>query len=64
VRYADDVFLGFESEADALEMLQALKERLAKFGLALNEDKTRLIEFGRLPVQTRRFCHPWCWRAI
>ena len=54
VRYTDDFVMGFESEADALEMLQALKERLAKFGLALHEDKTRLIEFGRLPAQTRQ----------
>lgn len=46
--------MGFESEADARQMLTDLKERLAKFGLALQEDKTRLIEFGRLPVQTRR----------
>ena len=28
----------------------ALKERLAKFGLSLHEDKTRLIEFGRFPA--------------
>jgi hypothetical protein len=27
-----------------------LKERLARFRLALHEGKTRLIEFGRLPV--------------
>jgi hypothetical protein len=31
-----------------------LKERLAKFGLSLHEDKTRLIEFGRLPALSRR----------
>ncbi len=27
---------------------------MAKFGLSLHEDKTRLIEFGRLPALTRR----------
>jgi group II intron reverse transcriptase/maturase len=54
VRYADDFVMGFENEADAQEMLKALKERLARFGLALHGDKTRLIEFGRLPAQTRR----------
>ena len=54
VRYADDFVMGFESEADARQMLTDLKERLAKFGLALHEDKKRLIEFGRLPAQTRR----------
>jgi RNA-directed DNA polymerase len=54
VRYADDFVMGFENETDAREMLQALKERLAKFGLALHEDKTRLIEFGRLPARARQ----------
>ena len=35
-------------------MLADLKERLAKFGLTLHEDKTRLIEFGRLPALARQ----------
>jgi hypothetical protein len=48
VRYADDFVMGFEKKADAEEMLLALKARLAGFGLTLHEDKTRLIEFGRL----------------
>src|SRR5438477_10331138 len=30
------------------------KDRLAKFGLALHEDKTRLIEFSRLPALRRQ----------
>src|SRR5258708_33582420 len=54
VRYADDFVMGFESEADARRMLSDLKERLAGFGLALHEDKTRLIEFGRLPALARQ----------
>jgi RNA-directed DNA polymerase len=54
VRYADDFVMGFEKEVDAREMLPALGERLAKFGLALHADKTRLIEFGRLPALARR----------
>jgi hypothetical protein len=33
---------------DARRTLVDLKDRLAKFGLLLHEDKTRLIEFGRL----------------
>lgn len=32
VHYADDFVMGFESKADAQEMLLALKERLASFG--------------------------------
>ena len=54
VRYADDFVMGFEKAADARRMLVELKDRLAKFGLALHEDKTRLIEFGRLPALQRR----------
>src|SRR6185503_7364274 len=54
VRYADDFVMGFEVAADARRMLAALKERLAKFSLSLHEDKTRLIEFGRLPALARR----------
>jgi RNA-directed DNA polymerase len=54
VRYADDFVMGFESTTDARRMLVDLKERLARFGLSLHEDKTRLIEFGRLPAMARR----------
>ena len=54
VRYADDFVMGFEKVADARQMVADLKERLAKFGLSLHEDKTRLIEFGRLPALQRR----------
>src|SRR4051812_27581910 len=54
VRYADDFVMGFEKAADARRMLVDLKDRLAKFGLALHEDKTRLIEFGRLPALQRQ----------
>jgi RNA-directed DNA polymerase len=53
VRYADDGVIGAEYEGDAQKLLAALRERLAKFGLALNEDKTRLIEFGRFATQRR-----------
>jgi RNA-directed DNA polymerase len=54
VRYADDFVMGFENEADARRMRADLQQRLADFGLALHEDKTRLIEFGRLPALARR----------
>ena len=45
--------MGFESKADAEKMLVDLGTRLQKFGLALHEDKTQLIEFGRLPALNR-----------
>jgi len=47
VRYCDDFVIGFQYEEDGCRLLSCLKERLAKFGLVLHEDKTRLIEFGR-----------------
>jgi len=54
VRYADDFVMGFESAGDARRMMVDLKDRLAKFGLSLHEDKTRLIAFGRLPAMARQ----------
>jgi len=47
IRYADDVVIGFEHEADARSCLEALRQRLGEFGLNLHPKKTRLIEFGR-----------------
>jgi group II intron reverse transcriptase/maturase len=54
VRYADDVVVGFEHERDAQRFLADLRERFAKFGLELAEDKTRLVEFGRYAARNRR----------
>ena len=47
VRYADDVVMGFQREQDARAMHTALAERLAKFGLELHPEKTRVLRFGR-----------------
>ena len=47
VRYADDIILGFQVQAEADRFLEDLRERLGKFGLELHPDKTRRIEFGR-----------------
>jgi group II intron reverse transcriptase/maturase len=54
VRYADDLVMGFQQRADAVRFLEEFRERLAKFGLALNPDKTRLIEFGRYAARNRK----------
>jgi len=54
VRYADDFIVGFESEADAMQFQQELGERLAKFGLKLHPDKTRLMGFGRFEATRRK----------
>ena len=44
VRYADDSVMGFETKSEAQRFLEALHERMAKFGLRLNEEKTRILE--------------------
>jgi len=53
VRYADDIVVGFEHEADARRFWDAMRERLEKFALSLHPDKTRLIEFGRHAANRR-----------
>ena len=54
VRYADDLVLGFENRADADRFLAEFRERVAKFGLELHANKTRLIEFGRYAARNRQ----------
>jgi hypothetical protein len=54
VRYADDFIVGFQYRREAERFLKELRERFAKFGLALHPDKTRLIEFGRFAAKDRR----------
>jgi group II intron reverse transcriptase/maturase len=54
VRYADDAVLGFERKEEAEQFLEQWRERLAKFGLELHPDKTRLIEFGRYAAERRK----------
>jgi RNA-directed DNA polymerase len=52
VRFADDAVIGFEREEDARDFLKQLNERMAKFQLELNTEKTRLIRFGRFAAQS------------
>jgi group II intron reverse transcriptase/maturase len=54
VRYADDLVVGFEHRAEAERFLAEFRERLAKFGLELHAEKTRLIEFGRFARSNRQ----------
>jgi group II intron reverse transcriptase/maturase len=53
VRFADDFIVGFQYEWEARQFQAALQERLARFGLELHPDKTRLIEFGRFAAANR-----------
>jgi group II intron reverse transcriptase/maturase len=53
VRYADDIVVGFEHEADARRFRDAMRARLEEFALTLHADKTRLIAFGRFAADRR-----------
>src|SRR5574341_1413887 len=46
-RYADDFVVGFGWRHEAERFEHELKTRLAKFGLEVAPDKTRLVRFGR-----------------
>ncbi len=54
VRYADDFVMGFERQDDAERVMAVLGKRLAKFGLILHPDKTRLLPFGRPPKEQQK----------
>ena len=54
VRFADDFALGFEHREEAERFRAELRERLTQFGLELNLEKTRLIEFGRHAAKNRQ----------
>ena len=54
VRYADDLVMGFEHEADARRFWDAMRTRFEQFSLELHGDKTRLLEFGRYAIERRR----------
>lgn len=47
VRYADDFLIMFQYENEAKRVYELLIERLAKFGLEMEQDKTRILPFGR-----------------
>lgn len=47
VVYADDFVVCFQYKSDAEMFYELLKRRMKHFGLSLQEDKSRLIQFGR-----------------
>ena len=53
VRFADDFVVGFQHRYEAERFLAELRQRFRRFGLELQSDKTRLIEFGRFASQSR-----------
>lgn len=52
IRFADDFVVLFERYDDAQRFATALPLRLAKFGLTLAAEKTRLLPFGRSTWRT------------
>jgi group II intron reverse transcriptase/maturase len=54
VRYADDIVVGFQHEADARRFWDAMRQRFEQFGLELHGEKTRLLEFGRHAAARRQ----------
>jgi group II intron reverse transcriptase/maturase len=56
VRFADDAVMAFDNLVDAQRVLAVLEKRLARFGLTLHPDKTRLIDFR--PARTASARHP------
>ena len=47
IRYADDAVMGFEYEEDARRVIEVLPKRFARFGLSLNMQKTRIVDFQK-----------------
>lgn len=54
VRYADDFVACFAHRGEAERFLRELRERFARFGLKLSEEKTRLVEFGKKSADGNR----------
>lgn len=54
VVYADDFVVTFQYKEEAERFYERLKKRMEHFGLSLEEEKSRLIEFGRYAEENRR----------
>lgn len=54
VRFADDIVVGFQYRSEAERFWEELRERFRMYNLELHPHKTRLIEFGRFAVQSRK----------
>ena len=53
VVYADDFVVCFQYKEDAQRFYGLLKRRMGSFGLSLEEEKSRLIEFGKYAEENR-----------
>lgn len=50
-RYCDDCVICCQFESDAIRIRKALSQRLARFKLSLNEEKTTLVNFSKKDYQ-------------
>lgn len=56
IRYCDDFVVAFQLRRDAESFYRVLPQRLAKFNLAISQEKTRLMRFSRFhPGKQRCF---------
>ena len=55
VRFADDFIILFQYEEEAKAVYKALVERLGKFGLEVEKDKTHILPFGRFKGNKETF---------
>lgn len=55
VRYADDAVFFFKREDEAQAFMVNLRERVEKYGLTLNEEKTQLLTFDKLSHKSFSF---------
>ena len=53
LRFADDFLIGFERREDAERVRRVLEKRLAKYGMELHPEKTRMVDFRRPPKNHR-----------
>lgn len=53
IRYADDFVCAFQYESEARQFYEGLPQRLAKFGLQLAPEKTRIVRFTRFEPNSR-----------
>lgn len=54
VVYADDFVVCFQHKDEALEFYRLLGDRMEHFGLTLEKEKSRLIEFGRFAEENSK----------
>lgn len=47
IRYADDFIIGCQHGDDARRIMKVLPKRFAKYGLQINTEKSKLVEFAR-----------------